>query len=74
MIQAWDVDPATRGRMAKIEKKTKQYSSDLTDEECERIKPLLPKPEKKAGSRLARSLERDPLHGALLSLQPYLRH
>jgi putative transposase len=34
--------PATRGRMAKIEKKTKRYSSDLTDEEWARIRPFLP--------------------------------
>jgi transposase len=30
--------------MADIEKKTKRYPSDLTDEEWERIAPLLPKP------------------------------
>src|ERR1700740_3384383 len=34
--------PATRGRMVKIEKKTKRYPSDLTDEEWERIEPFLP--------------------------------
>jgi transposase len=33
--------------MAKIEKKTKRYPSDLTDDEWERIAPLLPKPGKK---------------------------
>jgi transposase len=33
----------TRGRMAKIAKKTKRYPSDLTDEEWERIAPLMPK-------------------------------
>ena len=33
--------------MAKIEKKTKRYPSDLTDEEWARIEPLLPKPAKK---------------------------
>ena len=33
--------------MAEIEKKTKRYPSDLTDEEWERIRPLLPKPPKK---------------------------
>ena len=33
--------------MAKIEKKTKRYPSDLTDEEWERIRPLLPRPAKK---------------------------
>jgi transposase len=33
--------------MAKIEKKTKRYPTDLTDEERERIAPFLPKPAKK---------------------------
>lgn len=33
----------TRGRMAKIERRTKRYPSDLTDAEWERIVPLLPK-------------------------------
>jgi len=33
----------TRGRMAKIEQRTKRYPSDLTDEEWERIALLLPK-------------------------------
>ena len=33
--------------MARIEKKTKRYPSDLTDEEWERIRPLLPKPARK---------------------------
>ena len=33
--------------MAEIEKKTKRYPCDLTDEEWERIRPLLPKPPKK---------------------------
>ena len=33
--------------MAEIEKKTKRYPSDLTDEEWERIRPLLPRPAKK---------------------------
>jgi putative transposase len=32
--------------MAKIEKKTKRYATDLTDEEWSRIEPLLPKPAK----------------------------
>jgi putative transposase len=32
----------TRGRMAKIERRTKRYPSDLTDAEWERIAPLLP--------------------------------
>jgi transposase len=30
--------------MAAIARKTKRYPSDLTDDEWERIKPLLPKP------------------------------
>ena len=34
----------SRGRMADIARKTKRYPTDLTDEEWERIKPLLPKP------------------------------
>jgi transposase len=38
---------ANRGRLARIEKKTKRYPSDLTDEEWERISPLLPKPARK---------------------------
>ena len=33
---------ATRGRMARIEKKTKRYPSDLTDEEWSAIGPVLP--------------------------------
>jgi hypothetical protein len=36
--------PAIRGRMAKIEKKTRRYPTDLTDEEWSHIAPLLPKP------------------------------
>ena len=38
--------PATRGRMAKIEKKTKRYPSDLTDEEWAKIEPFLPRASK----------------------------
>lgn len=34
----------SRGRMAKIARKTKRYPSDLTDEEWQRIAPLLPRP------------------------------
>lgn len=34
----------TRGRMAAIARKTKRYPTDLTDEEWERIAPLLPRP------------------------------
>jgi hypothetical protein len=30
--------------MADIEKKTKRYPTDLTDEESSQIEPLLPKP------------------------------
>ena len=38
--------PATRGRMAKIEKKTKRYPSDWTTEELARIEPSLPRASK----------------------------
>ncbi len=34
---------ASRGRMAETANKTKRYSTDLTDGEWERIKPLRPK-------------------------------
>ena len=34
----------TRGRMTRIARKTKRYPSGLTDEEWERIAPLMPKP------------------------------
>ena len=54
--------------MAEIEKKTKRYPTDLTDEEWERIEPLLPSPReagRKPRRRFARGAERDPLHGAL---------
>jgi len=37
--------------MAKIEKQTKRYPSDLTDEEWWRIEPLLPKPAKRGRRR-----------------------
>lgn len=33
---------ASRGRMAKIERQTKRYPTDLTDAEWSRIEPLLP--------------------------------
>ena len=33
---------ATRGRMAEIEKKTKRYPTDLTDEELALVEPFLP--------------------------------
>src|SRR5579875_1154034 len=39
--------PESRGRMAEIARRTKRYPSDLTDEEWERIRPLLPKPPKR---------------------------
>ena len=35
---------ATRGRMAEIERKTKRYPTDLTDEEWATIEPFLPPP------------------------------
>ena len=38
----------SRGRMAEIARKTKRYPSDLTDDEWERIKPLIPKPPKRS--------------------------
>ncbi|HXF53135.1 MAG TPA: IS5 family transposase [Hyphomicrobiaceae bacterium] len=38
---------ATRGRMAAIERKTKRYPTDLTDEEWGHIAPLLPAPPKR---------------------------
>ena len=41
----------SRGRMARLEKKTKRYPSDLTDEEWERIAPLLPKPARRGRPR-----------------------
>lgn len=34
----------TRRRMAELARKTKRYPSDLTDEEWERVEPLMPKP------------------------------
>jgi transposase len=36
-----------RGRMADTARKTKRYPTDLTNEEWERIEPLLPKPPKR---------------------------
>src|SRR6266478_1190635 len=41
----------SRGRMAKIAKKTKRYPSDLTDEEWEQIAPLMPKPGRRGRPR-----------------------
>jgi putative transposase len=42
---------ATRGRMAAIEKKTKRYPSDLTDEEWSAIEPILPGPSRRGRKR-----------------------
>jgi hypothetical protein len=36
--------PESRGRMARIEKKTKRYPSDMTDEEWNSVEPLLDLP------------------------------
>lgn len=47
--------------MARIERKTKRYPTDLTDEEWKQIEPLLPKP---AERRPARGTQRDPLYDA----------
>src|SRR6516162_4931128 len=41
----------SRGRMAQIAKKTKRYPSDLTDEEWERIAPLMPTPGRRGRPR-----------------------
>ena len=41
MLFMWTAD--TRGRMARIERQTKRYPTDLTDKEWERIGPLLPR-------------------------------
>jgi transposase len=43
VIQALHVDAAKPGRMAQIARKTKRYPSDLTDEEWDRLAPLMPK-------------------------------
>jgi len=37
-------NPANRGGKADIEKTTKRYPTDLTDEEWERTRPFLPTP------------------------------
>jgi transposase len=42
---------ASRGRIAPIERKTKRYPSDLTDEEWERIAPLMPLPGRRGRPR-----------------------
>src|SRR5215210_6889477 len=41
----------SRGRMAEIARKTKRYPSDLTDEEWERMAPLMPKPGRRGRPR-----------------------
>lgn len=41
----------SRGRISKIERKTKRYPSDLTDEEWERIAPLMPRPGRRGRPR-----------------------
>ena len=40
-----------RGRVARIARKTKRYPSDLTDEEWERIAPLMPRPGRRGRPR-----------------------
>jgi transposase len=42
---------SSRGRIAKIERKTKRYPSDLRDEEWERIAPLMPRPGRRGRPR-----------------------
>jgi transposase len=41
----------SRGRMAKIAKKTKRHPSDLTDDEWEQFAPLMPKPGRRGRPR-----------------------
>ena len=41
----------SRGRVARIERKTKRYPCDLSDEEWERIAPLMPKPGRRGRPR-----------------------
>jgi putative transposase len=53
---------ATRGRMARIEKKTKRYVTDLTDEEWSLIEPLMPK---KAGTGRPRDVNLREILNAL---------
>lgn len=43
--------PEQRGRMAEIARKTKRYPSDLTDEEWERMAPLMPAPGRRGRPR-----------------------
>src|SRR5262245_50478118 len=47
----WMWTNQSRGRMAKIARKTKRYPSDLTDDEWERIAPLMPKPGRRGRPR-----------------------
>lgn len=42
---------ASRSRISKIERKTKRYPSDLTDEEWQRIAPLMPLPGRRGRPR-----------------------
>jgi transposase len=42
---------ASRDRVAEIERNTKRYPSDLTDEEWERIAPLMPAPGRRGRPR-----------------------
>src|SRR5208283_5881028 len=44
-------NPATRGRMVAIEKKTKRYPSDLTDEEWIALEVFLPQPANRGRKR-----------------------
>ncbi|MFN3592948.1 MAG: IS5/IS1182 family transposase, partial [Thermaurantiacus sp.] len=41
----------SRGRMAEIVRKTRRYPLDLTDEEWERIAPLMPRPGRRGRPR-----------------------
>ena len=42
---------ASRGRISKIERKTRRYRGDVADEECERIAPLMPRPGRRGRPR-----------------------
>jgi transposase len=42
---------ASRSRISRIERKTKRYPCDLTDEEWERIAPLMPRPGRRGHPR-----------------------
>jgi len=42
----WMWTKASRGRMAGLEKRTKRYPTDLTDEGWEIIDPFLPPPQR----------------------------